>query len=453
MLIRFILLPFLIFMSFAASAALSTVPLREAWALSTTDTISVNYLTKTANASVYLNAVDGTIYRATATTTSARLLGVAESSLTGGKGNPWLIGVIAAAGLSYEAYKWYKADTTEGLVPFGSCGGSLDLVTLDQCVGKAPAIFHSVFKDNYDLYGNVYIVTDVVPEKIKGVNGDDYYLWVKHIRRQKYSDTAFVDHREQWPVSWVYVEDRPTTAKNKKEITDDEASALLFSALPSADSSRQAFSEGNQPYPLEGLFTNEDLSVDPTYSPQADITTENLPDYITKYNNNTLQTTDPSKPNYVTPAQYEYIKTQAERVAAIAAGGSASTSPLQGMEQPITQKQYDESNKKTDEAAANNIKSADWTGVDTASKGGDGANDALDRMAKGIDPTLPVLLVPDFPTYSSCRTIDLSWKGYSAVFPTQSQCVKMEEFKINFGYFLYLLTAIGIIFELLRRVD
>ena len=454
MLIRFILLPSLIFMSFVAFAGIATAPAREAWALSTSDTIAVNYLTKTANASVYLHAVDGTLYRATATTSSARLLGVAETALSGGKGNPWLTAAIVGAGLTYEGYQWYRSTKTEGLEPLFACGYSGELGPLSDCIAKiqndtATCKFSSSVE--WDSFGSCTNFT--TERKDYDDNGEQWTEFhVKYRFLLKHSDGSIFNDSNpkavfrvaQWVKSFI---------DDKKQITDDDAESTIFSLLVGAESSRQAFSENNQPYPLDGLFTNEDLSVDPTYSPQADITTQNLPDYITKYNNNTLQTTDPSAPNYVTPAQYQYIKSQAEQAASTAPGGSTSTNPPQGMEQPITQKQYDESNAKTDEAAANQIKSTDWTGVDTASKGGDGANDALDKMAKGIDPTLPVLLVPDFPTYSSCRTIDLTWKGYSAVFPSQSQCVKMEEFKLNFGYFLYLLTAVGIIFELLRRVE
>lgn len=466
MLSRFILLPFLIFTSFAVSAGIATAPAREAWALSTSDTISVNYLTKSANASVYLNAVDGTLYRATATTTSARLRVVAETALSGGKGNPWLTAAIVGAGLTYEGYNWYQNRLSEGPVDIGTCSANNAInVTLDECVAASIAAVESFKKSQTITESNVHTqitTTYAFSNFTATVEGATIYVSYDMGYYISYSNSSFSPESgtKSYPKAYNFAfyktGTKIMTTKIKEQISDDVAASTILGLLVNADSSRQAFGENSQPYPLDGLFTNEDLEVDPTYSPSADLNTETLPDYITKYNNGLLQTTDPSKPNYVTPAQYDYIKSQANAQAAATApgtSGATSTNPLKGMDQPITQKQYDESNTKTDEAAANQIKSTDWTGVDTASKGGDGANDALDKMAKGIDPTLPVLLAPDFPAYSSCRTIDLSWKGYSAVFPTQSQCVKMEEFKINFGYFLYLLTAVGIIFELLRRVD
>ena len=468
MLIRFILLPFLIFTSFAASAALTTVPLREVWALSVDDSVVINQATKTAVGRVMLPNAEGFLFRATATTTSARVLGVAESALTGGKGNPWLTAAILGAGLSYEGYQWYKNYDTEGFEYFGACDAyPSERITLSDCVTRASQYVSTMYNTNPRTSAPIhYQVSSASNKKDSSCTSGKCSIVdgeaVSYRIRVNYQYPVFsipdgITLVTDWQTNSMgfsfYVKEKRTITKKEKEpITDDVAQSELMSQLSGA-SSRQAFGENSQPYPLEGLFTNEDLAVDPTYSPSADLNTETLPDYITKYNNGLLQTTDPSKPNYVTPAQYNYIKSQAEKAAANAAGGSTSTNPLEGMEQPITQKQYDESNAKTDEAAANQIKSTDWTGVDTASKGGDGANEALDKMAKGIDPTLPILLAPDFPTYSSCRTIDLTWKGYPAVFPTQSQCVKMEEFKVNFGYFLYLLTAVGIIFELLRRVE
>lgn len=444
MLIRFILLPFLIFTSFFASAALTTVPLREVWALSVDDSVVVNQTAKTAVGRVMLPNAEGVLFRATATTTGARLVGVAETALTGGKGNPWLTAALATAGLTYEGYQWYKTMHGMESVPWGHCSVGTDGTQAD-CLAALSASYTSL---EYVINGMTlhygFDFDSFIPQADGTVVIQGYMTYV--------IDTK--GNISKMLVSATFVPDYKLQETSKKDpVTKDAVASELLAALANASSSRDAFGENSQPYPLDNLFTNEDLNIDPTYAPSADITAENLPDYITKYNNGLLQTTDPSKPNYVSPSQYQYIKSQAEQAAATAAGGSTSTNPLQGMEQPITQKQYDESNTKTDEAAANQIKSTDWTGVDTASKGGDGANDALDKMAKGIDPTLPVLLLPDLPKYSACRTIDLSWNGYSAVFPSSSQCIKMEEFKTNLGYFLYLLTAVGIILELLRRVD
>lgn len=333
-----------------ATAGIATAPAREAWALSTTDTISVNYLTKTANASVYLNAVDGTLYRATATTTSARLLGVAETALTGGKGNLWLVGAIAAAGLSYAAYQWYMSSDVS--IDYGYCPMSpSSLVTRDDCVAAALAYYKKIYPNTS---GYSYGVTTTVTNNFTFLKFSD--LVSDHDTSITIQNESLISHtpgtsetvKYTYDTSWFFREKR--TGSGKNPVSDDVAASTILGLLVNADSSRHAFSENNQPYPLDGLFTNEDLAVDPTFSPSADLNTETLPDYITKYNNGLLQTTDPSKPNYVTPAQYDYIKSQANAQAAATASGTSgatSTSPLQGMEQPITQKQYDDSNLKT----------------------------------------------------------------------------------------------------------
>lgn len=446
MLIRFMLLPFLIFTSFAVSAALTTVPLREVWSLSVDDSVIVNQTAKTAVGRVMLPNAEGVLFRATATTTSARLLSVAEGAITGGRLNPYLTAALLAGGLSYEAYQWYESTDVKSIQAVGYCDGRTiwGEMTSSACAGRIQQYYDTEFFASYPYH--VTTLTNTYELN----SGKKYQFVFHHEYKNTPTGSLWTQNQNYY---WNYTRDMEVTSKQKHEVDASVAENALLNALSSAPSSRAAFGENSQPYPLDGLFTNEDLAVDPTYSPSADLNAETLPDYITKYNNGLLQTTDPSKPNYVTPAQYEYIKSQANAQAAAAAGGSTSTNPFQGIEQPITQKQYDESNTKTDEAAANQINSTDWSGVDTASKGGDGANDALDKMAKGIDPTLPVLLLPDLPEYSACRTIDLSWNGHTAVFPSSSQCIKMEEFKTNLGYFLYLLTAVGIILELLRRVE
>jgi hypothetical protein len=438
----------LIFSS-TASAGISTAPAREAWALSTTDTISVNYLTKTANASVYLNAVDGTLYRATATTTSARLLGVAETALSGGKGNLWLTAAIAAAGLSYEAYQWYRS--SDGSVAFGYCQMSPSaLVTRGDCT-KAMIDYYKKLYPNYSGYS--YGVTTTVTND---------FTFLKYTDTNELHDTnitiqnsSLISHtpgtsetvKYNYDSSWYFRENRNVTGKNP--VSDDVASSIILGLLVNADSSRQAFGENNQPYPLDGLFTNEDLAVDPTFSPSADLNTETLPDYITKYNNGLLQTTDPSKPNYVTPAQYEYIKSQANAQAAATASGTSgatSTSPLQGMEQPITQTQYDASNAKVDGDAKSAVNAQSFDGFGDKKTLDDGNQKLKEISEGGILPLSPFNL-PSLPHASTCQSVTWEFMGQTLLIPGNDGCQRLADLKRIFGYLLYVLTAIAIIWK------
>jgi hypothetical protein len=438
--------------SATASAGISTAPAREAWALSTTDAISVNYLTKTANASVYLNAVDGTLYRATATTTSARLLGVAETALSGGKGNLWLTAAIAAAGLSYEAYQWYRS--SDGSVAFGYCQMSPSaLVTRGDCT-KAMIDYYKKLYPNYSGYS--YGVTTTVTNDFTFLKYTDTNEL--HDTNITIQNTSLISHtpgtsetvKYTYDSSWYFRENRNVSGKNP--VSDDVAASVILGLLVNADSSRQAFGENNQPYPLDGLFTNEDLAVDPTYSPSADLNTETLPDYITKYNNGLLQTVDPSKPNYVTPAQYAYIKAQAEQAAAIAVNpntntsGATNTNPLLDMDQPITQAQYDESNKKTDDSAKSAVNAQSFDGFGDKKTLDDG-NNKLKEISEGGILALSPFVLPSLPTASACQSVAWEFMGQSVEIPGADGCKRLADLKRIFGYLLYVLTAIAIIWK------
>lgn len=430
----FICIVFYSVFSFSAFAGISTAPAREAWALSTSDTISVNYLTKTANASVYLNAVDGTLYRATATTTGARLLGVAETALTGGKGNPWLTAAIAAAGLTYEGYQWYKNYDTEGFEYYGACAAyPSERITLSDCVSRASQYVSTMYNTNPITSAPIHYQVSSASNtkdssctsgKCSIVDGEAVsYSIIVNYQYPFFSIPDGINLVTDWRTNAMsfsfYVKEKRTTTKKEKEpISDELVQSELMSQLAGV-SSRQAFSENSQPYPLDGLFTNEDLAVDPTYSPSADLNTETLPDYITKYNNGLLQTVDPSKSNYVTPAQYAYIKAQAEKAAAIAVNpntntsGATNTNPLLDMEQPITQAQYDESNKKalTEQATALNTAMNPLTNVLTQYNA-----DKQFMIDKITSPTEPPAEMPNIFTWAwptgSCQGFTLKFNIY-----------------------------------------
>lgn len=343
-----------------AVAGISTAPARELWSLATDDVVKVNLLTKTANASVYLNSVEGTVYRATATTTSARLLTVTEGAISGGRLNPYLTGALFAAGLSYEAYQWYKSTDGTSLVPVGTCDSrsSWGEMTPSACVERLQKYYDTEFFAPYPYH--VTTLTNTYELN----SGKKYQFAFHHEYRNTAGGSLWTQNQNNY---WHYTRDIEMSSSNKQKVDSSVAEIALLNALSSAPSSRAGFGENNQPYPLDGLFTNEDLSVDPTFSPSADLNIDTLPDYIKKYNNGLLQTTDPSQPNYVTPAQLAYIKSQAEAAAAIAAGGTPeNTNPLADMKQPITQAQYDDSNLKTataEKAAINAVVKPELSGL------------------------------------------------------------------------------------------
>ncbi|WP_320153098.1 hypothetical protein [uncultured Tolumonas sp.] len=440
--------------SATASASLASVPARETWSLATDDVISINQAARTATGRVYLAASDGVLFRATATTTADALLGVAETSLTGGKGNPWLTAALAAAGLSYEAYKWYKTTKSEEKIPFGTCYSDVFTpnTTYDQCVALIEKLYSS---RKAVINGKTYyfVFTDVVP--IDSLPSDGVTLsYIRLVAHYKYpalqtgaADVSFIPASNSF--SWTITKYDNFTVSDKKELTDQQVGDVLLGLLTGSESSRQAFGENSQPYPLAGLFPDTGLNVDPTYSPSADVNPNTLPDYITKYNNGLLQTTDPSKPNYVTPAQYEYIKSQAESQAAAkatGASGATSTNPLQGMEQPITQDQYDASNKKVDDAAKSAVNSQSFDGFGDNKTLDDGNQKLKEISEGGIQPLSPFNL-PSLPQASTCQSVTWEFMGQSVEIPGADGCKRLADLKRIFGYLLYVLTAIAIIWK------
>lgn len=115
----------------------------------------------------------------------------------------------------------------------------------------------------------------------------------------------------------------------------------------------------------------------------------------------------------------------------------------------MTQQQYEESDAKFAEAV-------DAVGAgappDNTISGVNSANDSLDNTIANIDSVgLPRLATIDPPSYSQCKTITFDYQGTTFVFPTSSQCEKIEQMKLAFGYFLAGLVLVSLVWQLLTR--
>jgi len=449
----FILLSLVFSSSAFASAALSYIPPQETWSLAANDSISINAFEKTATARVYLASSEGTLVRATAKTTSERLVAVAFDGVGAGRLNPYLTAALIAAGLSYEGYQWYKethqlvpVETgTCSYIPLGKSGNDIDLAKCQELVIKD--IESKTYTDSARVvHHNSDVTTSTT---LISKNGDLHVYKVSVTYSKAGWASAYPNFGYSAADTYFNFEGSKITQADevkKNPVTADEVGTSLLSALASA-SSLNAFQDGTKSSPLPGLFTDADIAIDPTYAPSANVTTETLPDYITKYNNGLLQTTDPSAANYVTPSQYEFIKDQAKAAAATAAGKPADTSPLDGMEQPITQKQYDESNKKTDDAAKEAVNSQSFTDYgkkDTL----DDANTKLKNISDGGGiAALPMFNLPSLPTATTCQSITWQFMGQTIEIPGTDGCRRLADLKRIFGYLLYVLTAIAIIWK------
>lgn len=170
------------------------------------------------------------------------------------------------------------------------------------------------------------------------------------------------------------------------------------------------------------------------------------------YRNGLLQAVDPNAAHYVTP---ELLKQIQDLVAAEDAANTddGTVEALnEKMKQPITQAQYEETNKKY----ADSIDSV------TAALGASGESDYSDmddhfNKLDGIITDLPNTSLPapadiSVPQYVDCQQLTLSdGNGHELVFPSPSQCAKIETFKQGFGYFLALSVVFLLGMQLLTR--
>lgn len=210
---------------------------------------------------------------------------------------------------------------------------------------------------------------------------------------------------------------------------------------------------------LPDIFSDADTTFDPTVTPaDMPMTWTDLKKYTDWITSGKGQTTNPLAPYYISPSDYKYTQTIINNTNNTNTNTDTTTNvnpTTTASSAAMTQAQFEQSTSKADKAAADAINATDTTSMDNLTKtsGFDGANDQLTNISNGNIGDLPSLPTPNLPGYSSCQTIDLSWKDHPAVFPSQSQCLKMEEAKKAFGYILYLLTFLGLVWELLRRVE
>lgn len=166
-----------------------------------------------------------------------------------------------------------------------------------------------------------------------------------------------------------------------------------------------------------------------------------------------LQTVNSQTACYVaTQAEYDRVKQQAEALAAGRTPEGEADALNETMKQPITQIQYEESNKKFSDAVA------DVTASVSAQNESD-YSDIDDKFTEldGIITDLPNTTLPtpadiSVPQYVDCQQLHLSdGNGHELDFPNASQCAKIETFKQGFGYFLAISVVFLLCMQLLTR--
>ena len=162
------------------------------------------------------------------------------------------------------------------------------------------------------------------------------------------------------------------------------------------------------------------------------------------YRNGLLQSVDPSAPHYVTPEQLKQIQDLVAAEDAAKTDDGTVDALNEKMKQPITQAQYEESNKKFGDAV--NSVTDSLPDSETSYSDIDDNFNKLDGIITDLpNSSLPAPADISVPQYVDCQQIHLSdGNGHELDFPSPSQCAKIETFKQGFGYFL----AVSVVFLL-----
>ena len=232
----------------------------------------------------------------------------------------------------------------------------------------------------------------------------------------------------------------------KNPLTEEQIDSVLPELFANPSLTMGDYLEGLSEPELAKLFDGAEIPYNPT-SP-----TPQLEKWKNDYRQGLLQTTDPAADHYVTPEQLQQVKdlVAAEDFAKTDDGAIAALN--EKIKQPITQAQYEETNKKYSE------------GIDavTAALGASGESDYSDmdqhfEELDGIITDLPNTSLPasahmTVPQYVDCKQIHLSdGNGHELDFPSPSQCAKIETFKQGFGYFLAISVVFLLSMQLLTR--
>lgn len=254
---------------------------------------------------------------------------------------------------------------------------------------------------------------------------------------------------------------KTSSEPNPSPVPDDELyDSLAGFMLQDPEAAAQAFMVPDAwPYPYPHIFP------DPVkYIPGVTEADEALLDSLIK---GQLQTTNPSAPNYVTPEKLQQLQQLLSQLQqGITPEGQVDDLNAQA-KAALTQAQLNQSldaqqkaQQKAAEAEAAAITNTDVKPV-TEAYNDSKIQDEFDKLKDIVSdpgslpslPDLPSAHSLDLPKYTPCQTVTATFMGQELQFPNASQCQKLEQVKAGLAYLFYILTALGIIFELYRRVE
>lgn len=243
--------------------------------------------------------------------------------------------------------------------------------------------------------------------------------------------------------SYRYIQVQETVYK--QPVTEKDIDEKLLPAIVASPNTMGDMFAGLTQPQLQQLFDGATIPYSPT-----DPTPE-IAQLKADYRQGLLQSVDPSAPHYVTP---ELMKQVQDMVAAEDAANTddGTVDALnEKMKQPLTQVQYEESNKKFGDAV--NSVTDSLPDSETSDADIDDSFTKLDGIITDLPNTnLPAPADISVPQYVDCQQLTLSdGNGHELVFPSSAQCAKIETFKQGFGYFLAISVVFLLCMQLLTR--
>lgn len=232
--------------------------------------------------------------------------------------------------------------------------------------------------------------------------------------------------------------------------------SLVTEMLKDPENAAQAFMAPDAwPYPYPHIF--------PETVPYVPGVAESDEEALNWYLQGLAQSTDPNAPYYVAPDRLQQIAALAQQLQQAQSPEGQAEALNDNLNNPLTQSQLEETLKKRDAAnkkEAEEISATDKKPITDAYKDS-GTKDEFDKLKERVTdpsklpqlPPLPAADQIDLPSHTPCRTITMNMFNAVLTFPNPDQCTKLEQVKTGLGYLLYVLTALGIVFELYRRVE
>lgn len=231
----------------------------------------------------------------------------------------------------------------------------------------------------------------------------------------------------------------------KQPVTEKDINEKLLPAIVASPNTIGDMFAGATQQQLETLLDGATIPYSPTNP------TPEMAQLKADYRQGLLQSVDPNAAHYVTPELLKKIQDM------VAAEDAANTDDgkvdaiNEKMKQPITQSQYEESNKKFSDAVDSLTSTLPNNDSDIQS-----IDDSFNKL-DGIITDLPNTNLPapadiSVPQYVNCQQLTLTdGNGHDLVFPSPSQCAKIETFKQGFGYFLAISVVFLLCMQLLTR--